>query len=358
MIYTIAAVNPKGEVINMHLSQPQVTGLNVKNVTGISPIGAEIYSTPFASIDGAVYAGSRVPSRNIVLTIGMWPEEIITRIPIKDENDKNPNKDPNFDFGELEDDTATGDKGDEEAEEKPKEKIVVTYGSIEESRLKTYNFFQIKDEVELIFITDHRALGIKGYVESNEVEIFSDHEEAVISVICVNPWFYTANNPKVGYFGTTAGFEFPFESEVYGETIPELFEFGDISIDTRFSINYKGDIKTGVKMHITFSDSKFHNIYVYNMVTRERFTIYTEQITKLTEHELNTGDEIQICTVSGNKYAYLIRDGVFINILSAIDKNSDWLQLTKGNNIFAFMSDYGYEHVSINVTYQDMFAGI
>lgn len=312
MIYTVAAINPKGEALNMHLYRPGLTGLNVKKVTGISPIGADIYSTPFASVDGGVYNGSRVPSRNIVLTIGMWPEE--------------------FPNGKL--------------------------GSIEESRLKTYNYFQIKEEVELAFITDHRALAIKGYVESNELDIFSDHEEAVISVICVNPWFYTINNPELGYFGTTRRFEFPFESVEGGHEYPDLFEFGDISIDTRFIINYKGDVKTGFKISITFADSGFHNIYIYNMGTREKFTIYTEQIEKATEVGLNSGDELQISTVSGNKYAYLIRDGIPINVLSAIDKNSDWFQLTKGQNVFAFMSDYGYEHINMVVTYRDAYAGV
>lgn len=312
MIYKVAAVNPKGEVVNMPLARPDKSGLNVKNVTGISPIGGEIYITPFGTVDGGVYSGSRVPSRNIVLTLGMWPEVL-----------------PN---GRMR--------------------------SIEDSRHKTYNFFRIKDQVELIFITDNRQLSIKGYVESNEVEIFSDHEEAVISVICVNPWFNTVDNPTMGYYGTTGRFEFPFHSHVEGTTYPELLEFGNISIDTRFVIPYKGDIRTGFKMSITFFGSEFHNIYIYNMDTRERITIFTDEVEKMTDHALDAGDEIQLSTVSGDKYAYLIRDGIFINILGAVDKASTWFQLTKGNNTFAFASDRGYENINMRVTFHDAYAGV
>lgn len=70
MIKYIIAKNPKNELIQMELANPWASGLNVKKVTGISPAGAEIYSTPFASIDGGIFAGARVPSRQIVMTIG------------------------------------------------------------------------------------------------------------------------------------------------------------------------------------------------------------------------------------------------------------------------------------------------
>lgn len=312
MIYMVAARNPKNQMLEMVLTNPEKTGINVKNITGISPIGGEIYITPFGTIDGGVYAGSRVPSRNVVLTLGMYPR-------LK----------------------ANG-----------------WLGTIEESRLITYNFFRIKDPVDLVFYTDNRQLVLTGYVESNEVDIFSDHEEATVSVICVDPWFYTVGRPDVIFDGTRGLFEFPFESEHNGTTHEELLEFGDISIDTRMTIPYEGDIKTGFVAYINFHTSNFQNIYLYNMDTRETFIIYTDRITLLTGERLGPGDEIQISTVSGDKYAYLLRNGYFTNIISAVDKNSDWFQLTKGDNVFAVACDYGVEHLNMQLVYHDRFAGI
>lgn len=312
MIYKIVARNPKDELLEMDIRYPEKSGINVKNITGITPVGAEIYSTPFGSIDGGVYVGSRVPSRNIVMTLALYER-------------KN-------ELGELE--------------------------TIEDSRLTVYNFFRIKDWVNLVFYTTNRILQVLGYVESAETDVFSDEETSTVSIICVDPWFYSSNYSEISFSGTKPTFTFPFSS-VLGSNIPsELLQFGDISIDTRTDIMYEGDIKTGFNMSITFFGSDFHNIYFYNMQTRERMNIYTDQIAKIAGSPLGEGDELQISTISGQKTAYLLRGGDYRNIISAIDKNADWFQLTKGNNVFAFSSDYGVENITFRLSYRDAYAGI
>lgn len=305
MIYKVVARNPKGEVLEMPLNDPWSSGINIKNITGISPVGAEIYQTPFASIDGGIFSGSRVPSREIVMTLGLMP--------------------------------------------KPE---------IEDARHITYNFFRIKDPINLLFITTNRILQIDGYVKDNDVDIFSKSETATVTITCVNPWFYANTNTRRGFSGTVAEFEFPFSSEQYATSHNELIEFGTISPDTRTELTYYGDIEIGINMEITFLGPDFHNIYFYNMVTRERMNIYTDQIELLTGSPLGRGDIVNISTVSGQKSASLIRNEEYVNIISAVDKNSDWLQLTKGSNIFAFSSDYGVDNIMIDVTWKDTFAGI
>lgn len=309
MIKYILAQNPKGAVLQMELTNPWASGLNVKNITGISPVGAEIYSTPFASIDGGIFAGARVPSREIVMEIGF---------------------------------VTNGD----------------TIAQIEDARHICYDFFRIKDPINLVFVTDSRILQIDGYVKDNDVDIFSEKESTQITITCIDPWFYSASNASKGFSGTQPMFEFPFESVEGGTGYPDLIEFGNISIDTRTDVYYYGDIQTGFRMSITFFSEDFHNIYFYNMETRERFTIYTDQITAITGHALGAGDEIVISTISGSKSAFLLRDGLFTNIIAAVDKNSDWIQLTKGNNIFAFASDYGVENITIDLIWRDAYGGI
>lgn len=312
MIYSISAWNPKHEELNMPLSKPEKSGINVINVTGITPVGGEIYITPFGSVDGGLFAGARVPSRNIVLTLGMHPEE----------------------------------------------KKDGTLGTIEEARLKTYNFFRIKDYVDLVFYTDNRQLIITGYVESNDVDIFSEKETATISIICVSPWFHTVGYPTIGFSGNRPRFSFPFSSEKDGKLPENLLEFGNISIDTKMTIFYNGDIQTGFRVSINFLGSNFKNIYLYNMDTRERMVLYTDQIKLMTGQGLDVGDEIQLSTISGEKYAFLLRNGAFTNVISMVDKNSTWFQLTKGANVFAFACDYGVDLIDMRFNYEDRFAGI
>lgn len=302
MIHRVTAINVKNEILEMNLTDPWTSGINVKNVTGISPVGAEIYSTPFGVIDGGIFAGARIPSREIVLTLGMMP------VPL-----------------------------------------------IEDSRMILYNFFRIKDPMTLMFLTDSRYILINGYVKDNDVDIFSDNETATVTVECVDPWFYSPNYRAEGFNGVQQMFEFPFSNESLSDP---LITFGDITVDTRKYIRYEGDVSVGFKMTISFRNTNFHNIYLYNMETRERMNIYTDQIEVITGTPLNDGDEIVITTKSGNKRCYLIRNGIARNALSAVGKNSDWFKLTKGENVFAFASDYGADNIEIDIVYQNAYYGI
>lgn len=312
MIHKVVATNPKGESVEMILKNPEKSGLNIKNITGVSPIGADIMMTAFASVDGAIYSGSRVPSRNIVMTIGMFNENL------------------------------------------SKDRVA----SIEDSRLKTYQFFQIKDPVRLTFYTDNRVLYIDGYVESNEVDIFSDDETATISIICVDPWFYSISEEFRTLSGVRRMFEFPFSTEDGYGIYPQRIEFGEVSLDSRISLFYAGDIRSGFTAKISFTGSNLHDVYIYNTETREQFHIYTDQITAITGNPLSSGDEIVISTITGKKNVFLLRNGIFINAINIVDKNSDWIQLTKGTNVLAVASDYGVENINISINFNNAYAGI
>ena len=60
---------------------------------------------------------------------------------------------------------------------------------IESARHRAYRYFPVKTEVRLDFLTDERWLSIWGYVESNEVEIFSELEKGLVSIVCPDPYF-------------------------------------------------------------------------------------------------------------------------------------------------------------------------
>lgn len=302
MIHRVTAINSKNEILEMNLTDPWTSGINVKNVTGISPVGAEIYSTPFGVIDGGVFSGARIPSREIVLTLGM-----------------------------------------------------MFVPQIEDSRMILYNFFRIKEPIILLFLTDSRYLQIDGYVKDNDVDIFSKDETATVTVECVDPWFYSPIYKGDDYHGIQQYFEFPFSNESLSD---KLIEFGEITIDTKFGIDYDGDVSVGFKINIHFRSGSFHNIYLYNIETRERMNIYTDQIEALTGLPIGANDELVINTKSNNRGCYLIRDGIARNALSAVGKNANWFKLTKGKNVFAFSSDYGVSNIDLNISYQNAYYGV
>lgn len=307
MIHSITAINVKNEKLEMMLTNPWASGINVKNITGISPVGAEIYATEFGMIDGGMFSGARIPNREIVLTLGMTPS-VAHKRPL-----------------------------------------------VEQARMVLYNFFRIKDPMTLLFKTDGRYIQIEGYVKDADVDIFSEKEDATVTIHCVDPWFYSPLISGEGFHGIRKLFRFPFSNESLTE---DKLEFGSISIDTRYSIFYEGDISIGFRMSLSFKTSNFHNIYLYNMETRERLNIYTDQIQLLTGSPLSDADELIINTTARYKGVYLVRDGITKNALSVVGKNSDWFKLSKGNNVFAFASDYGVENIEIDLTYQNAYYGI
>lgn len=121
--------------------------LQIRNIDGLDPVKASVNTTPFGSVDGSSYAGSSVPSRNIVLTIH-----------------PNPNWD-NWTFEAL--------------------------------RRLVYQYFMPKLPTKLVFYSDDMVpVEISGIVESVGNNMFSKDQELLVSIVCPDPYF-TALNPIV-----------------------------------------------------------------------------------------------------------------------------------------------------------------
>ena len=86
--------------------------------------------------------------------------------------------------------------------------------------------------------------------------------------------------------------------------------------------------------------------------------IYNSKIAALTGSGIIAGDDIIISTVRGNKYISLLREGIYTNILNALDKESDWFQLTKGDNIFAYTADEGAENLQFKIENRIIYEGV
>ena len=141
MIKSFTIVNFLGESLKLELGSPEKSGFLIQSVTGIGPAKADINKTEVATNDGALYNSARVNSRNIVF---------------------------NFIFTETED-------GE----------------SIEDVRHKSYKYFPLKKGVDIIIETDKRLLKASGYVESNEVNIFSQRESRSQSCVRIRIFIRT-----------------------------------------------------------------------------------------------------------------------------------------------------------------------
>lgn len=301
MIKSVTVTNPKGESLLLELMHPEKSGLYIKDIEGIGPPKATINATEIASIDGSMVSSTRAVDRNVVFTLGML--------------------------------------------ESPQ---------IEDARQKTYRYFPIKKPITMRFETDNRTLETTGYVESNEPDIFSKEESTQISIICPDPWMYAPAISEVVFSGTMANFEFPFSNESLTE--PKI-EFGIIRLDTRANLVYSGDVDTGIEILIHCMGPA-EMINIYNVDTYETMKIDTDKLQTITGKPLATGDDILISTIQGHKSVRLLRDGVYTNIISALNKDANWFQLSTGDNTFAFTARSGEEDIIMTFTYHNAYGGI
>lgn len=307
MIYSIVVTNYLGDRIKLELGKPEVSGFLIKSITGLGPAKANVNTTEVSTNDGSLFNSARLSQRNIVLDMVF---------------------------------------------------INTVYGeSIEDLRQKSYKYFPLKKSVELTIETDNRYVKTTGYVESNEPNIFSSQEGTQISIICPDPYFYSAGedgNNVTNFYSIDPMFEFPFSNESLDES---LLVFGEIQIKTEGVITYHGDSEIGVMIYI-HAIGPATNINIYNTETREVMRINTEKISSLTGKGIIASDDIVINTAKGEKSITLIREGVSYNILNCLDKNTDWFTLAKGDNIFAFTADSGVTNLQFRVENKVIYEGV
>ncbi len=304
MIRSITVTNYLGDSIKLDLVRPEESGFAVKSVTGLGPGKSNINTTEVSTNDGGLYNSSRLPSRNIVITLAyLW---------------KN---------------------------------------SIEDVRQKSYKYFPIKKRLKLLIETDNRIAEIEGYVEANDPNIFSKEEGSDISIVCPNPFFYSAGEGGTNttiFYGIEPMFEFPFSNESLSEC---LLEMGMIQNQTEKVITYHGDAEVGVTITI-HAIGEASQITIYNTGTREIMRIDTEKMKAFTGSGIIAGDDIVICTVKGNKSITLQRAGKTINILNCLEKGTDWFQLAKGDNVFAYTAASGGGNLQFKIENRVIYEGV
>lgn len=307
MIKSFKVTNFLGESITLELDKPLKTGFIVKNVSGLGPAKANVNTTEVSTNDGSMFNSARLSERNIVF---------------------------NFLFIESEDG-----------------------GSIEQIRHKSYKFFPLKKQLELVIETDNRLVRTIGYVESNEPDIFSDKEGAVVSILCPDPYFYSVGDDakeKLDLFSIEPSFEFPFSNESLTDP---LIVFGEITLQTEGVITYDGDAEIGITIRI-HAIGPAYNIDIYNLGTREKMSINTSRLEAMLGTGIVPSDDIIISTTKGNKSITLIREGVSYNILNCLDKNTAWFSLTKGDNVFAFTAQYGVTNLQFQIENEVIYEGV
>ena len=279
MIRSIKVINDLKEELVFVLEEEYPShGMIIKNITGLGPPKAAVTTSGEVYRDGSTLQIAKLSNRNIVIDMIFLPSL-----------------------------------------------------TIEETRLKSYKFFMPKKKIEFIVETDHRLLKTTGVIETNEPNIFSKEEGNQISIICTDPYFYSAHgsiSSNLSYYNPL--FEFPFSNE---SLLEPLLEFGNSDGEISTSIYYDGDYNIGLTFTIRILNFHFlgDEIVIYKVEDSTAFVLNVAKIVKIAG-SFRSQDKIQIDTRTNRKTIKLFTapfDGRFYeyNILTAMDEDrSTWLQ--------------------------------
>ena len=304
MIYKIIATNQKGDSVELDLADPWAGGIAVVGASGLGPSEGTINMVDFATADGALFNSSRIQSREIQLNLQFLGNDI------------------------------------------------------EAVRHKLLRYFRVKHQIILDFVTDTRQSYIVGYVDKNEIDIFSQKEGSNLTIKCPNPFFRLRDRAKgmntVRFTTATPMFEFVFEDPQPDS--PTLM-FGAMTPTGETVINYEGDADTSTVIDIQFLGPA-QGIKLFNTTTQSKINIDTNEIARIFGSAVKAGDRISISSSVGDKHVKAYRDGKVYNALSALDKDSAWVFLTPGDNMITVRADSGIDNVSAMITFENLYESI
>lgn len=224
MIYSFKITNHLGESIFLELAKPEDTGLLITSVSGLGPVKASMSKSEIPTMDGTLMNNVVLEDRNIVFTIKFF--------------------------------------------EANKEKLSVEY-----VRHRCYKYFPLKKVVTIEVNNDHGTFKIDGYIESNDIDIFSKEEGAEISIVCPDPYFRKSESASKYLSYVVPNFQFPVSFEAVIENIPDEEEQEDhgseyiVGPDGTVYFHYVGETEVVSRAHDN------HEIPTKNKYLTENITV-------------------------------------------------------------------------------------
>ena len=215
-------------------------------------------------------------------------------------------------------------------------------GSVESNRINLYKYFPVKRAITLYFSNGARDVHINGTVELIECDLFSSRQVAQISIICPKPYFKDVDELVSSFSDISSLFQFPFSIPASG------IEFSAITTNIRKTIVNTGDIESGIIIKL-FATGTVVNPTIYNVLKRTQMSL------KVT---MQASDTIIINTNVGEKSVSLVRAGESTNILGYMGRDSEWLTLEAGDNVFTYECESGGSNLQLTFTTALLYSGV
>ena len=285
MIKAVVVTNYRGEELRLSLRRPDSQGLVVSDIRGLGPVKSNIYINDLAGQAGGLYVGSNPETRNIVMTL-----------------------------------------------------VYLWAPTIQDARRRVYKYMPVGQEIEFRVETTDGDYYTKGYVESDEPNIFSPASSTAVSIICPDPYWRLGSLEGyqiTPFFGVKPMFEFPFSNE---EGQKQLI-MGEMMRHTEVALYYPGDSPTGGILRLQAVGGGVRDVSVVNLTT--------DVAIALTNYTIPDGTEVLISSIPGELYARTVVGGTIINLLDNLADRSSWMVVNPGDNRFLVTAASGIDKLVV-----------
>lgn len=211
-----------------------------------------------------------------------------------------------------------------------------------------YKTFKPKSPGTFYYTEDEEQRQIDYYVEGIEIDEVGVCRNAVISLLCPDPFFKDPADTTVDMAGWEPCFEFVHEFT------DELEEFG-----TRFADLVK-DIENdsaadyiGIEINME-ATGDVRNPAIYHVQQDIHIQIGTDTF----PFNMKLGDVVRITTGTNEKNVYLIKGGETTKINEYLEEESEFIQLVHGSNTFIYDAAQGVDYLNVTITYRFRYLGV
>lgn len=212
------------------------------------------------------------------------------------------------------------------------------------NRVQVYKVLKTKHWIRMYYTGDYRSLFIDGYIQSIDISYFEMKQIVTCTILCPSPYFNQAQEMVNELDTIISTFHFPFASTAEPELVMGYFdEVTDVTITN------DGDVECGMIIEL-YARNAISNPKIYNYITQNFIGLNVSMI---------AGDLITIDTRQGHKTITLLRNGVETNIFNTLMKNSTWLQLDTGDNVFVYEVGTGETYnLMITFNHYNLYQGV
>lgn len=213
---------------------------------------------------------------------------------------------------------------------------------VENTRQQLMNVFKSGEKGILTLKNDFREGQIECYLEELAFGRFETTTTCTIFLRCPDPYFK-------GLEDILTELDNIIEMFVLEAYIPEEgIVLGEISTEGKETIVNNSDIDVGVTIEMIALDQVVNPIF-YNETKNQFFGV---------NYTFSEGDKLIITTGTGNKKVYVDKNGVQLNIINKMMRNSSFFQLKRGNNLLSYEATSGGESMVVTIKHRTEYGAI